>query len=128
MEELKEIVFGFIFSLFDSLFVVLLGFIFFDYITGVLKAIVQKKLSSELGAKGISHKILIFIVVAMSKLIDQFIIGNGDMIRTSVTIFYICNEGISILENAVDVGLPIPDNLKSILKSNMSESNKQDKE
>lgn len=128
MEELKEIVFGFIFSLFDSLFVVLLGFIFFDYITGVLKAIVQKKLSSELGAKGISHKILIFIVVAMSKLIDQFIIGNGDMIRNSVTIFYICNEGISILENAVDVGLPIPDNLKSILKSNMSESNKQDKE
>lgn len=85
-----------------------------DYFTGVLKAIVNKKLSSEIGAKGIVKKIGYFILVGLSELIDQNT-GNTGAIRSVVIYFFVCNEGISILENWAGMGLSTPKALKDIL-------------
>lgn len=93
----------------------LIAFVVVDYITGVMCAIVDKKLSSDVGFHGIFKKILIFSLVGVGHIIDAFIIGSGDAVRTAVIFFYLSNEGVSILENAGRIGLPIPQNLKDIL-------------
>ena len=86
-----------------------------DYITGVMCAIVEKKLSSEIGFKGIFKKVLIFILVGVGHLIDTNLIGDGSVLRTAIIFFYCSNEGVSMLENAGRLGLPIPEKLKDIL-------------
>jgi len=86
-----------------------------DYITGVMCAIVDKKLSSEVGFKGIFKKVLIFVMVGIGHIIDTNLIGDGSMLRTAIIFFYCSNEGVSMLENAGRLGLPIPDKLKDIL-------------
>ena len=86
-----------------------------DYITGILKAIYNKKVSSEIGAKGIVKKICFFVLVAVSTLVDR-IVGNTGAIRTTVIYFFVANEGISILENCGSMGLPLPNILKSTLE------------
>ena len=99
----------------NSLFYALIAFVVLDYITGVLLAICEKKVSSEIGFKGISKKVMIFILVGLGNVIDQYIIGSGSSLRTMLIMFYLSNEGISILENATNIGLPLPQKLKDVL-------------
>jgi len=99
----------------DGFLYALVAFVVLDYITGVMLAVLEKKLSSEIGAKGIFKKVLIFTLVGIGHIIDSHIIGDGSVIRTAVIFFYLSNEGISILENASKIGLPIPEKLKDIL-------------
>ena len=99
----------------DRLAYALVLFVAVDYITGIMAGIVEKRISSEVGFKGIFRKVVIFILVSIAHIIDSKILGNGSAIRTAVIFFYISNEGISILENAGRVGLPIPKKLIDIL-------------
>jgi len=82
----------------------------------VMCAIADRKLSSDIGARGIFKKVLIFVLVGVGHIVDSQVLGDGGAIRTAVIFFYLSNEGISILENAAHVGLPIPEKLKSILE------------
>lgn len=99
----------------DGFLYALVTFVVIDYITGLMCAILDKKLSSEVGARGIFKKVLIFTLVAIGHIIDKSVIGDGSVIRTAVIFFYISNEGVSILENISRIGLPIPEKLKDIL-------------
>ena len=99
----------------DGLLYALIAFVAVDYITGVMCAVADKKLSSEVGFKGIFKKILIFILVGVANILDVNVIGNGSALRTAVIFFYISNEGVSLLENAAYIGLPVPDKLKDVL-------------
>ena len=99
----------------DSLAYALVLFVAVDYITGIMAGIVEKKISSEVGFKGIFRKVVIFILVSIAHIIDSKILGNGSAIRTAVIFFYISNEGISILENSGRIGLPIPQKIMDIL-------------
>lgn len=108
---------GIIFGKMDGLFFALTAFVIIDYITGVLDAIYTKTLSSEVGFHGIFRKVCIFILVAVGNIIDVYVIGDGSAVRSSVIFFYLANEGISILENAVTLGLPVPEKLYDILNN-----------
>ena len=100
----------------DGFLYALIAFAVVDYITGVLRAIVEKKLSSRIGAHGIAKKVALFLVVGIGHLIDAYLLGGtGAPLRTAVIFFYIANEGISLLENAAAIGLPVPDKLKDVL-------------
>ena len=100
---------------YDGFLYALVAFIVADYITGVMCAIVDRTLSSEIGFKGIFKKVLIFVMVGIGHIIDTNLIGNGSTVRTAVIFFYCSNEGISMIENAGHLGLPIPQKLKEIL-------------
>lgn len=105
----------------DGFLYALIAFVVIDYITGVLCAIIDKNLCSKIGAKGIFKKILIFMLVGVGHILDTYILGfagneGASVLRTAVIFFYLSNEGISILENAGHIGLPIPQKLKDILK------------
>lgn len=100
----------------DGLLYALLAFVVIDYITGVMCAIADRKLSSEVGFKGIAKKVLIFMMVGIANVLDVQIIGNGSVLRTAVIFFYLSNEGVSLLENAGHLGLPIPSRLKAVLE------------
>lgn len=100
----------------DGLLYALIAFVAADYITGVMCAIIDKKLSSEVGFKGIFKKVLIFILVGVANILDVQVIGSGCVLRTAVIFFYISNEGVSLLENAGHLGLPIPAKLKDVLE------------
>ena len=101
---------------FDGLLIALIGFMIVDYITGVFCAVIEHKLSSEVGAKGILRKVLVIIMVGVANTLDLYIVeGDEPLLRTAVIFFYLSNEGISILENSVRLGLPVPDKLKEIL-------------
>ena len=100
----------------DGFLYALVAFIATDYITGVMCAIVERVLSSEIGYRGIFKKVLIFALVGIAHIIDQNIIGDGSVIRTAVIFFYLSNEGISIIENATRLGLPIPEKLRDVLE------------
>ena len=100
----------------DGLIYALIAFVVVDYITGFMCAIIDKRLSSEIGFKGICKKMLIFILVGLANILDTQVIGTGCVLRTAVIFFYISNEGVSLLENAAHLGLPIPSKLKDILK------------
>ena len=100
----------------DGLLYALIAFVVIDYITGVMCAIADKKLSSATGFKGICRKVLIFLMVGIAHILDVNIIGNGSVLRTAAVFFYISNEGISILENAAHLGLPVPVKLKEVLE------------
>lgn len=99
----------------DGFIYALITFVVVDYITGLMCAILDKKLSSEIGFRGIFKKILIFSLVAIGHIIDKSVIGDGSVIRTAVIFFYLSNEGVSIFENAAHIGLPIPQKLKDVL-------------
>ena len=99
----------------DGLLYALVVFVVVDYITGVMCAINNKTLSRAVGFKGICRKVLIFLLVGIANVLDVQVIGTGSVLRTAVIFFYISNEGISILENAGRVGLPIPKKLIDIL-------------
>ena len=99
----------------DGFLYALIAFVVIDYITGVMCAIVDKKLSSEVGFKGICKKVLIFMMVGIGNIIDVQVLGQAGVLRTAVIFFYLSNEGVSMLENAGPLGLPIPAKLKDIL-------------
>lgn len=100
----------------DGLILALLLFVAIDYITGVMCAVADKRLSSEVGFKGICRKVLIFMMVGVANILDTKIIGGGSVLRSAVIFFYLSNEGISLLENAGHLGLPIPEKLKVVLE------------
>ncbi len=100
----------------DGLLFALLAFVVIDYITGVMCAVIDKKLSSAIGFKGIFKKVLIFLLVGIANILDVQVIGTGSVLRTAVIFFYISNEGVSLLENAGHLGLPIPVKIKAVLE------------
>ena len=108
----------------DGLLIALVAFVAIDYITGIMCAVADKKLSSEVGFRGIFKKVLIFSLVAVGHIIDSKLIQNGGAIRTAVIFFYLSNEGISILENTAKIGLPIPEKLRGILEQLNKEDTK----
>lgn len=110
----------------DGLLYALLTFVVIDYVTGVMCAIVDKKLSSKIGFKGIFKKVLIFVMVAIGHIIDINLIGTGSVLRTAVIFFYLSNEGISFLENTAHLGLPIPSKLKAVLEQLHDRAEKED--
>jgi len=111
----------------DGLLIALLAFVAIDYVTGVMCAIVDKKLSSAVGFKGIFKKILIFALVGVGHILDTMVIGTGSVLRTAIIFFYLSNEGISLIENAGHLGLPIPAKLKSVLEQLHDRAEKEDK-
>ena len=110
----------------DGLLYALLAFVVIDYITGIMCAVVDKKLSSEVGFKGIFKKVLIFALVGVANILDVNVIGTGSVLRTAIIFFYISNEGVSLLENAGHLGLPIPAKLKAVLEQLHDRSEKGD--
>ena len=100
----------------DGLLYALIAFVVIDYITGVMCAIIDRKLSSAVGFKGIFRKVLIFLLVGIANIIDVQVIGTGAVLRTAVIFFYISNEGVSLLENSGHLGLPIPEKIKTVLE------------
>lgn len=111
---------------FDGFLYALVVFVVIDYITGVMLAVLNKKLSSDIGFKGICKKVLIFTMVAIGHSVDSYILQNGSAVRTAVIFFYLSNEGISIIENASKMGLPIPDKLKDVLSKLSEEEEKHE--
>ena len=99
----------------DGLMTALIIFMVIDYITGLMCAIVDRKLSSEVGFKGICKKVLIMMLVGVAHIVDLHVVGTGSALRSAVVCFYMSNEGVSLLENTAHLGLPIPEKLKDIL-------------
>lgn len=108
-------VLAFMFGELRGIFVALVIFMILDYITGVIAAYCEKKLSSRIGARGIAKKVALLVIVVLAHMIDAHVIGNGDVLRSAVIFFYLSNEGLSILENSIRIGLPVPKKLKAAL-------------
>ena len=112
----------------DGLLYALLAFVVIDYITGVMCAIADRQLSSEVGFKGICRKVLIFLLVGIANILDVNVVGTGSVLRTAVIFFYISNEGVSLLENAAHLGLLVPDKMKAVLEQLHKRSEDGDEE
>ena len=110
----------------DGFLYALIAFVAIDYVTGVMCAIVDKKLSSAVGFRGIFKKVLIFTLVGIANILDVNVIGSGSVLRTAIIFFYISNEGVSLLENAGHLGLPIPAKLKAVLEQLHDRAEKED--
>ncbi len=111
----------------DGLLYALIAFVIIDYIIGVMCAVIDKRLSSEVGFKGIFKKVLIFLLVGVANILDVQVIGTGSVLRTAVIFFYISNEGVSLLENAAHLGLPIPQKVKTVLEQLHERSESEEK-
>ena len=112
----------------DGLLVALVVFVTVDYLTGVMCAIEDKTLSSEVGFKGICRKVIIFMLVGIAHVLDLNVIASGSVLRTAVIFFYLSNEGVSLLENAAHLGLPIPEKLKDVLEQLHDRAEKEKEE
>ena len=111
----------------DGLLIALVVFAVADYLTGVMCAVSDKKLSSAVGFKGICRKVIIFMLVGIAHMIDVNIIATGSVLRTAVIFFYLSNEGVSLLEHAGHLGLPIPAKLKAVLEQLHDRAEKDEK-
>ena len=100
----------------DGMMIALIILMALDYVTGVMCAVIDKKLSSAVGFKGICKKVLILMLVGVANVVDLHVVGSGAVLRGAVIAFYLSNEGLSLLENAAHVGLPIPEKLKDVLE------------
>lgn len=107
--------------------IALLIFVVIDYITGVMCAVSDRKLSSDVGFRGICRKVLIFLLVGIANMVDVHVAGNGSVLRGTVIFFYLSNEGLSIMENAAHLGLPVPSQLKMVLEQLHDRSEKEEK-
>ena len=107
---------GFVFGDLNGIMIALIALIVMDYISGVLAAVVEKKLSSEVGAKGIAKKIFMLLIVAVANIVDIHVIGEGHVLKSVTVIFYIANECISLIENAGRLGVPVPKKLLDVLE------------
>lgn len=112
----------------DGLLIALIAFVLIDYITGVMCAVIDKKLSSSVGFKGICRKVLIFMIVGTANLLDVYVIQTGSILRTAVIFFYISNEGVSVLENSAHLGLPVPRKIKAVLEQLHNRAENDEKE
>ena len=110
----------------DGLRIALIIFMVLDYITGLMCAVIDKKLSSTVGFKGICKKVLILMLVGVANILDIHVVGQGSALRGAVIAFYLSNEGLSLLENAAYIGLPIPDKLREILAQLHNREDKND--
>ena len=110
----------------DGLLYALIAFVVIDYITGVMCAISDKKLSSAVGFKGICKKVLIFALVGGGHILDAFVIGSGSVLRTAIIFFYLSYEGVSLVENCAHLGLPVPQKLKDVLEQLHNRAEKED--
>ena len=99
----------------DGLMIALIVLMTLDYVSGVMCAIIDRKLSSAVGFKGVYKKVFILMLVGVAHIIDLHVVGTGSALRGAVICFYMSNEGLSLLENAANIGLPIPDKLRDIL-------------
>ena len=109
-------VLSFLFGDMEGLMVALIALIILDYISGVIAAAVEKRLSSEVGAKGIAKKIFMLLIVALANIVDINVVGDGHVLKTVTVVFYICNECISLIENAGRIGVPVPKKLLDVLE------------
>ncbi|MCM1305621.1 MAG: phage holin family protein [Butyrivibrio sp.] len=100
----------------DGLLYALAAFVVIDYVTGVMCAVIDRKLSSEVGFRGIFKKVMVFLLVGVANVLDVQVVGAGCVLRSAVVFFYISNEGVSLLENAGHLGLPIPGKVKAVLE------------
>lgn len=112
----------------NGLLIALIVFVLTDYVTGFASAVVRKELSSSVGFKGLARKVLIFLIVGIANVLDVYILGANAVLRTAVILFYMCNEGLSIIENAGEIGLPIPKKLKDVLAQLRKKSGEDDKD
>ena len=112
----------------DGLLIAMVVFALADNVTGVMCAISDKKLSSEVGFRGICRKVLLFLLVGVANILDIHIIGTGSVLRTAVIFFYLSNEGVSLLENAAYLGLPVPTKLKDVLAQLHDRDDKEENE
>ena len=112
----------------DGLIYALLVFVIADYLTGVMCAIEDKRLSSEIGFKGICRKVIIFMLVGIAHVLDVNVIATGSVLRTAVIFFYLSNEGVSLLENSAHLGLPVPEKLKDVLEQLHDRAEKEKEE
>ena len=110
----------------DGLLYALIAFVVIDYITGVMCAISDHTLSSQVGFRGICRKVLILLLVGIANILDIHVLGNGSVLRTAVIFFYISNEGVSLLENAAHLGLPVPEKIKIVLEQLHDRSESED--
>ena len=110
----------------DGLIYALLVFAVLDYITGLICAVADHKLSSAVGFKGICRKVLIFALVGVGHVLDTQVIGTGSILRTAIIFFYLSNEGISLIENSAHLGLPVPEKLKVVLEQLHDRAEKSD--
>ena len=117
---------SFLFGDMEGLMVALIALIILDYISGVIAAAVEKRLSSEVGAKGIAKKIFMLLIVALANIVDINVIGDGHVLKTVTVVFYICNECISLIENAGRIGVPVPKKLLDVLEQ-LRDKDKDDK-
>ena len=99
----------------DGLMIALIVFMVLDYITGLMCAVMDKKLSSTVGFRGICKKVLILMLVGVANILDVHVIGTGSALRGAVVCFYLSNESLSLVENAAHIGLPVPEKLKDVL-------------
>lgn len=107
---------AFLWGRLDGLFYALIAFMVLDYITGLISAYLQKEISSAIGFKGIAKKVFILVLVAVANIVDSQIVGDSTICRSAVIGFYIANEGISITENAVKIGVPVPQKIVEVLE------------
>lgn len=119
---------GYFLGGYDGFLYALLAFVIIDYITGVMCAVVDHKLSSEIGFKGICKKVMIFALVGVGHLLDINILGGGGVLRTAIIFFYLANEGVSLIENSAHLGLPIPKKLREALKQLHDRAEGEDEE
>lgn len=121
-------VLGFMYGEVTGLFWALVAFMVLDYISGILAAISVKKLSSKVGFKGIAKKLLILVFVSVGHITDTYVLGGVPVAMTAVILFYIANEGISIVENATELGIPVPQKIKNVLEQIKNKSGEDDNE
>lgn len=112
----------------NGLLIALIVFVITDYVTGFASAVVRKELSSSVGFKGLARKILIFLIVGIANVLDVYVLGANAVLRTAVILFYMANEGLSIIENAGEIGLPIPKKLKEVLAQLRKKSGEEEKD
>lgn len=110
----------------DGLLYALLAFVVLDYITGIMCAVADKKLSSAVGFKGICRKVLIFALIGIGHILDAQIFREAGVLRTAIIFFYLSNEGLSLVENAAYLGLPIPVKFRKVLEQLHDRSEKED--
>lgn len=101
---------------FDGVLIALCVFALVDYMTGVIAAIIEKRLCSKIGFQGVAKKVLMFFMVGIAAILDVYVLGGQSPVREVVIVFYIANEGISIIENSARLGLPVPKKLIDVLE------------
>ena len=119
---------GYLLGGLDGLMIALIIFMVLDYITGLMCAVIDKKLSSAVGFRGVCKKVLILMLVGVANVVDVHVVGTGSALRGAVIAFYLSNEGLSLLENAAHIGLPIPDRMKDVLAQLHGREDKSDDE